>query len=149
MTFDIVTIWLTFWQSYWQFDYLTDILTLSDRSHKILIDPVGSCQIWGDLNRSGDILTDLGRSLQIWAWWIWRCWHLRFLTFYLLTFDVVDIWHCWHLTFLSFDILHISKTLVIWKNECVSYIMNNMDLRDASASKNNVHVWLKTLFTKR
>ena len=78
---------------------------------------------------------------------IWHCWQ----------FDIVDIWycwHCWHLTkiwnvhFVHFKSNIISKTLVIWNYQLVSgQWLNNMDLRDASASKNIIRYQTESLIT--
>ena len=75
MAYDIVTIW--------QFDWHFDIF----RRISLYLDWPG--QIWGDLDRSREISTDLGRSSYI----------LQFDMLSLLTFYILDIGHTFCGTF--------------------------------------------------
>ena len=75
---DNLTIWSTFWQFDWHFDIIREISL--------------------DLDWSGEIWTDLGRSQQI-------CWDLNRSG---LTFTF------WHLTLLTFDIASASKKKMLY-----------------------------------
>ena len=90
---DILTIWMTFWQFEWYFDNLNDILTiwLTFWQFDWHFDIIREISL--DLDWSGEIWTDLGRSQQI-------CWDLNRSG---LTFTF------WHLTLLTFDIASASK----------------------------------------
>ena len=88
-------------------------------------------------------------TFVIWHFWhVWHVWHLR-IEIWDLTFDITGCPGTSSTTTFVKDLkkiwnIHIWKTFVIEKKS-VTYSLNNIGLRDASASKNAATCWANSL----
>ena len=115
-TYDNLTL-LTIWHC-WQFG-VVDNLTLLTTWYCWQLDIVDNLTCW-----QFDIVDNLALLT------IWHCWHLTLLTFY-----IDDIWH---LTFSTINAKRFEMCIFVKYcnlKQMSESLVNNMDLRDASASK--------------
>ena len=132
------------WHDIWHLTF--DIYCDLTRSAEISQDLLRSHKIYWDLKRSTDL------ALYIWHFTFY-IWYLTFTMWY-LTFD---IWHLtfdiWYITLICHDMISYNDINTIhihfmwWiLSEVISVIWNvysvdNIGLRNASASKNTLYIW--------